>query len=260
MAKGLTVGTYTSPNLHAVAERLARNAEPIDDESLTAVLTELALLEPLLAERPTRFELLTAAALSWFAAEAVDAMVVEVGLGGTWDSTNVVHGDVAVLTNVSFDHTDVLGPTLEGIAADKAGIIEPGSRVVVGEMAPDLVAIVEARAARGRRRLGLGGRAGLRLRDEPGGGGRAPGHAVDARRPLRGCPGPSARRPPGRQCRRRAGRGRGVLRSSAGGRRGGGGLGGRAGARASRGAGPPPAAARRRRAQRGGHGRAGDSP
>ena len=121
MAKGLSVGTYTSPNLHVVAERLARNAQPIDDESLTGVLTELALLEPLLDERPTRFELLTAAALAWFATEAVDAMVVEVGLGGTWDCTNVVHGDVAVLTNVSFDHTDVLGPTLEGIAADKAG-------------------------------------------------------------------------------------------------------------------------------------------
>jgi dihydrofolate synthase / folylpolyglutamate synthase len=146
LAKGLTVGTYTSPNLHAVAERLAQNGEPIDDASLTGVLTELALLETLLPERPTRFELLTAAALSWFATEAVDAMVVEVGLGGTWDCTNVVHGDVAVLTNVSFDHTDVLGPTLEGIARDKAGIIEPGSRVVVGEMASDLVDIVSSRA------------------------------------------------------------------------------------------------------------------
>ena len=121
MAKGLSVGTYTSPNLHVVAERLARNGEPIDDASLTDVLTELALLETLLPERPTRFELLTAAALSWFATEAVDAMVVEVGLGGTWDCTNVVHGDVAVLTNVSFDHTDVLGPTLEGIAARQGG-------------------------------------------------------------------------------------------------------------------------------------------
>ena len=97
-------------------------------------------------ERPTRFELLTAAALSWFSSEAVDAMVVEVGLGGTWDCTNVVQGDVAVLTNVSFDHTDVLGPTLEGIATDKAGIIEPGSRVVVGEMAPELTDIVTRRA------------------------------------------------------------------------------------------------------------------
>ncbi len=146
MAKGLTVGTYTSPNLHVVAERLAHNGEPIDEASLTDVLTELALLEVLLPDRPTRFELLTAAALSWFSTEAVDAMVVEVGLGGTWDCTNVVHGDVAVLTNVSFDHTDVLGPTLEGIAADKAGIIEPGSRVVVGEMAPGLTDIVTRRA------------------------------------------------------------------------------------------------------------------
>lgn len=146
LAKGLTVGTYTSPNLHVVAERLAHNGEPIDEASLTDILTELALLEALLPERPTRFELLTAAALSWFSTEAVDAMVVEVGLGGTWDCTNVVHGDVAVLTNVSFDHTDVLGPTLEGIASDKAGIIEPGSRVVIGEMAPDLAEIVMRRA------------------------------------------------------------------------------------------------------------------
>ncbi len=146
MAKGLNVGTYTSPNLHTVSERIARNGEPIDEESFTSVLTELALVVPLLPEPPTRFDLLTAAAFAWFATEAVDAMVVEVGLGGTWDTTNVIHGDVAVLTNVSFDHTDVLGPTLEGIAADKAGIIEPGSRVVVGEMAPDLVDIVIARA------------------------------------------------------------------------------------------------------------------
>ena len=159
MAKGLTVGTYTSPNLHAVAERLAENGEPIDDQSLTDVLGELALLEALLPEKPTRFELLTAAALSWFSTEAVDAMVVEVGLGGTWDCTNVVHGDVAVLTNVSFDHTDVLGPTLEGIASDKAGIIEPGSRVVVGEMDPELAAIVTRRAEEVGRVVGLGGRA-----------------------------------------------------------------------------------------------------
>ncbi|MGP0031880.1 MAG: bifunctional folylpolyglutamate synthase/dihydrofolate synthase [Acidimicrobiales bacterium] len=148
MAQGLSVGTYTSPNLHRVAERLARNAEPIDDESFAGTLSELALLEPMVGDRPTRFELLTAAALSWFAAEAVDAMVIEVGMGGTWDCTNVVHGAVATLTNFSYDHTDVLGPTLEGIAEDKAGIIEPGSHVVVGEAAPELLSIVEARAAR----------------------------------------------------------------------------------------------------------------
>ena len=148
MAQGLNVGTYTSPNLERVSERLAYNGQPIDDESFVGVLSELASLEPLLEERPTRFELLTAAAWSWFADAAVDAMVVEVGLGGTWDSTNVMHGDVAVLTNFSYDHTDVLGPTLEGIAEDKSGIIEAGSVVVVGETRPDLLAIVEAHAAR----------------------------------------------------------------------------------------------------------------
>jgi dihydrofolate synthase/folylpolyglutamate synthase len=147
MAQGLSVGTFTSPNLHRVSERLARNAEPIDDESFLEVLAELASLEVLIGDRPTRFELLTAAALSWFAAEAVDAMVIEVGLGGTWDCTNVVHGDVAVLTNFSYDHTDVLGPTLEGIAEDKSGIIEAGSHVVVGVAPADLVSIVEAHAS-----------------------------------------------------------------------------------------------------------------
>lgn len=142
VASGLTVGSYTSPNLATVNERLARNGEPIDDGSLLEVLSVLAGLEPLLGARPTRFELLTAAALWWFADEAVDAMVVEVGLGGTWDCTNIVDAEVAVLTNVSFDHTEVLGHTLDAIARDKAGIVKGGSRVVIGETDPDLVAVV----------------------------------------------------------------------------------------------------------------------
>jgi dihydrofolate synthase / folylpolyglutamate synthase len=142
MVKGLSVGTYTSPNLSRVNERLARDTEPIGDAAFTEVLWSLATLEPLLSERPTRFELLTAAAFRWFADEAVDVMVVEVGLGGTWDCTNVVDADVAVITNISFDHTEVLGPTLEGIARDKAGIIKPGSIVVVGETDPDLVGVI----------------------------------------------------------------------------------------------------------------------
>jgi dihydrofolate synthase / folylpolyglutamate synthase len=148
MAQGLTVGTFTSPNLHRVTERIARDGDPIDDDDFVAVLSELASLEPLLAERLTRFELLTAAALAWFGDQAVDAMVIEVGLGGTWDCTNVVHGDVAVLTNFSYDHTDVLGPTLEGIALDKSGIVEPGCPVVLGETSPDLVKVVETAAAK----------------------------------------------------------------------------------------------------------------
>lgn len=143
-AKGLGVGTYTSPNLSRVHERLAYGGEPIDDVALAEVLSSLALLEPQLSERPTRFELLTAAALSWFADVAADVAVVEVGVGGTWDATNVVDGDVAVLTNVSYDHTDILGPTLEGIARDKAGIVKPGSTVVIGERDPGLVAVIRS--------------------------------------------------------------------------------------------------------------------
>lgn len=141
-ASGLTVGTYTSPNLARVNERLARGDEAIDDRSFTEVLTSLALLEPLMAGRPTRFELLTAAAFAWFADAAVDAAVVEVGLGGTWDATNVLDAQVAVLTNISYDHTEVLGPTLEGIATDKAGIVKPGSIVVVGEQDAALVSLI----------------------------------------------------------------------------------------------------------------------
>jgi dihydrofolate synthase/folylpolyglutamate synthase len=139
-ARGLAVGTYTSPNLSRVNERLARNGEPIDDDAFLEVLESLARLEQMMEDPPTRFELLTAAALAWFADEAVDVAVVEVGLGGRWDCTNVVDGEVAVLTNVSFDHTEVLGPTLEDIARDKSGIFKTDSRVIVGESDPTLVA------------------------------------------------------------------------------------------------------------------------
>ena len=135
----------------------ARRPSPSTTSRSARCSRSLAVLEAMLTERPTRFALLTAAGLAWFADEAVDAAVIEVGLGGTWDCTNVVDGRVAVLTNVSYDHTDVLGPTLEGIAADKAGIIKEGSIAVVGETAPGLVDIVTSRGA-ARRRGVLGGR------------------------------------------------------------------------------------------------------
>ncbi len=146
-AQGLTVGTYTSPNLTRVNERISRNGEPIDDGAFVDVLESLARLEQLMDEPPTRFELLTAAALAWFADEAVDVAVIEVGLGGRWDCTNVVDGAVAVLTNISFDHTEVLGPTLEDIGRDKSGIFKQGSRVVIGESDPTLVALLRTAAA-----------------------------------------------------------------------------------------------------------------
>ena len=129
---GLSVGTYTSPNLHVVNERIGRNLESISDEDLTALLARLAVVELQLDEPLTRFELLTVAALAHFADEAIDVAVVEVGLGGTWDSTNVIDGDVAVITSIGLDHVQVLGSTEEEIARDKSGIIKPGSIAVVG--------------------------------------------------------------------------------------------------------------------------------
>jgi dihydrofolate synthase/folylpolyglutamate synthase len=146
MAQGLSVGTYTSPDLARVNERLARDGEPVGDEELAEVLRSLALLEPVLGARPSRFELLTAAAFSWFADSPVDVAVVEVGLGGRWDATNVASGDVVAVTNVSYDHVEVLGPTLVDIAGEKAGIVKPGSLLVVGETAPALVEVFEAAA------------------------------------------------------------------------------------------------------------------
>ncbi|HAM01364.1 MAG TPA: bifunctional folylpolyglutamate synthase/dihydrofolate synthase [Acidimicrobiaceae bacterium] len=148
MAQGLTVGTYTSPNLSRLNERITRNGDPIDDDDLAEVLGSLALLEPMTGARPSRFELLTAAALRFFADSPVDVAVVEVGLGGSWDATNVVDADVAAVTNVSYDHVEVLGPTLLDIAGEKAGIVKPGSHVVVGETDPELVAVFADAAAR----------------------------------------------------------------------------------------------------------------
>lgn len=133
VARGLSVGTYTSPDLQGVNERLTWNDQPISDEALAEMLEGVIRLEELVGARPTRFEVLTAAAFRWFADVAVDAAVVEVGLGGRWDATNVADADVAVVTNVSLDHAEILGPTLADIAWEKAGIVKPTSRLVLGE-------------------------------------------------------------------------------------------------------------------------------
>jgi dihydrofolate synthase/folylpolyglutamate synthase len=131
-AHDLAVGTFTSPHLEAVNERISRNGEPIADDALAEVVADLAAVEGLLDHRPSYFELLAAAAFRWFAAEAVAAAVVEVGLLGRWDATNVVDGAVAVLTNVGLDHTDGRGDWRRRVAEEKAGIVKPGSTFVLG--------------------------------------------------------------------------------------------------------------------------------
>jgi dihydrofolate synthase / folylpolyglutamate synthase len=145
VAKGLSVGTFTSPHLERLNERLTANGEPVDDADLAELLSSLAGLEPLLGADThlTWFEILTAAAYRWFADRPVDVAVVEVGLGGRWDATNVADGVVAIVTNIGLDHVEFLGPTLADVAGEKAGIVKPGSTLVLSETRPELYGIFE---------------------------------------------------------------------------------------------------------------------
>ncbi len=139
MAHGLKVGAYTSPHLERINERMTIDGVPIADEVFGEQIGAVAELEVLAGVRPSYFEALTAAAFRWFADEAVDVAVIEVGLLGRWDATNVCQAQVAVITNIGLDHTEYAGPTRLDIAREKAGIIEPTSAVVVGETDPELV-------------------------------------------------------------------------------------------------------------------------
>jgi dihydrofolate synthase / folylpolyglutamate synthase len=158
MAKGLSVGVYTSPHLESINERIAADGEPISDRDLAEVLSDIALLEGMVdaggqrdnpqvegeGDRLSWFEIMTGAALRWFADRPVDVAVIEVGIGGRWDATNVVDAAVSVVTNVGLDHLELLGPTRAHVAAEKAGIVMAGAPLVLGEEDPDLVAIFEA--------------------------------------------------------------------------------------------------------------------
>lgn len=142
-AHGLTVGTYTSPHLEDITERFKRNGESITEEELGEQIGAVAEVAPLVGQDPGYFEILTAAAFRWFADIAVDVMVVEVGLLGRWDATNVVQSQVAVVTNIGMDHNEFAGPSLRHVAEEKAGIVKPGSAVIIGESDPELIEIFQ---------------------------------------------------------------------------------------------------------------------
>lgn len=144
---GLSVGTYTSPHLEKINERIVRNGESISDDELAEMITAVADLELIAGVRPSYFEIMTAAALRWFADVAVDVAVIEVGMLGRWDATNVVDAQVAVVTNIGLDHTEYAGPTRADIAREKAGIVKPNSTLVLGETDNDLVPIFAAQGA-----------------------------------------------------------------------------------------------------------------
>jgi dihydrofolate synthase / folylpolyglutamate synthase len=127
-SEGKAVGAYTSPHVTGWAERIQIGGEPVDLEAALARVRSATE-----SFGATQFEALTAAALAEFAAAGVDAAVVEAGLGGRLDATNVLDAPVVVLTNVGLEHTDVLGSTREEIAREKLAVIRPGATVVLGE-------------------------------------------------------------------------------------------------------------------------------
>ena len=134
LVSGLKVGKFTSPHLVRYNERIEVDGKEISDEDFALVVTAVRrAVESVMAkgtDQPTQFEVLTAAAFLHFALQKLDYAVIEVGLGGLWDSTNVITPVVSVITNVSLDHTDRCGKTVEEIAMQKAGIIKDGVPVV----------------------------------------------------------------------------------------------------------------------------------
>ncbi|MEA2510284.1 MAG: dihydrofolate synthase / folylpolyglutamate synthase [Actinomycetota bacterium] len=150
-ATGLTVGTYTSPHLQTVRERIALAGQPISEEDFAALFEHLGpyidFVQAKLGETLTFFEILTAMFFLWAAEHPVDVAVIEVGLGGRWDATNMVQAPVSVITNVALDHMALLGGDAETIAQEKAGIIKPGARVVTAERKPGVLEVIRAEAA-----------------------------------------------------------------------------------------------------------------
>ena len=140
-AANLRTGRYTSPHLQSVTERVVLDGVPLEDDRFAEVFDEIAPFVQLVDERSvsvegdrmTFFEVLTALAFAAFADAPVDAAVLEVGLGGRWDATNVVQAQTCVVLPVGMDHAALLGPTLEDIAAEKAGIVHEGATVVLAQ-------------------------------------------------------------------------------------------------------------------------------
>lgn len=145
-AGGMKTGLYTSPHLGHVRERICVNGEPVSEAELVDACNHLKSLMDWAGAELTSFEFLTAAAFFAFRAAKVDYAVIEVGIGGTQDATNVIAPDVSVITNVDYDHMEILGGTLEEIAAEKSGIIKPFTPVVCGPMAEAPRTLIVSRA------------------------------------------------------------------------------------------------------------------
>ena len=146
---GLQTGLFTSPHLIRVNERIRIGGRELDDDTFYELLDRIAAVEESLTRLPTFFEILTAAAFLAFAEAGVQIAVLETGMGGRLDATNVVTPLVSVITRIDFDHMEFLGDTLPKIAAEKAGIIKPGRPLVIAPQADEALAVLlETAAAR----------------------------------------------------------------------------------------------------------------
>ena len=143
---GYRTGLYTSPYIYRFHERMKINGEDISDEALIALVEVIKPSIEAMADKPTEFEIVTAMAFLYFARQQCDVVVLEVGLGGRLDSTNVIRApEAAVITSIGLDHTDVLGDILEKIAAEKAGIIKANAPVVFYQQCPEVTEVIRAR-------------------------------------------------------------------------------------------------------------------
>ncbi len=149
--RGLRTGLYTSPELHTMRERIAVDGEPVSEQRFAELYDDvLPYAEMVDAKHDAKvsfFEMLTAMAFAAFADAPVDVAVVEVGMGGTWDATNVADGTVAVVTPIGLDHTRWLGSTVQQIAAEKAGIIKPDAVAVLAQQPVEAAQVLMRRAA-----------------------------------------------------------------------------------------------------------------
>lgn len=148
---GLSVGTFTSPFIEVFNERIAINGQWIPDEAIIRLVNKYQPFVALLDDQPavagiTEFELLTVMGLDYFQEQQVDVAIIEVGLGGLLDSTNVIEPILTAITTIGMDHTDILGETLEDIATQKAGIIKPNVPLVTGKIEEAALKVIKETA------------------------------------------------------------------------------------------------------------------
>ena len=140
VAHGKAVGTFTSPHIVSIHDRICINGEPISDEDFICLADQVKAMEQRLLETHDQlsfFELLTLIALLYFKEQKVDLVLLEVGIGGLLDTTNVVTGEIAIITSIGLDHQETLGDSLVAIAEQKAGIFKPGKSAVIANLAPE---------------------------------------------------------------------------------------------------------------------------